>query len=78
LINLLLVISVLSFFFKYQLIKKRGKTHCLIFTDLQQEEAISGERSMPFIVVTQLLLMKNALKEGNQKVWQEQEIDVYL
>jgi hypothetical protein len=30
-------------------------------------------RSMPFIVVTQLLLMKNALKEGNQRAWQEQE-----
>lgn len=33
---------ILLFFFKYLLIKKRGKTHCLIFTDLQQEEAISG------------------------------------
>jgi hypothetical protein len=32
-----------------------------------------GERNMPFTVVIQLLLMRNALKEGNRKAWQEQE-----
>ena len=29
---------------------------------------------MLFTVVTQRLLMKNDLKEGNQRAWQEQEI----